>query len=79
MLGSLSVRRRAFEREERLRGLRRQRQVERERKRSEYASAVMSGDAERYRERLEEWRHAEPQLALFHWEIQLRPVARVSP
>ena len=33
MLGSLSVRRRAFEHEERLRGLRRQRQVERERKR----------------------------------------------
>jgi len=33
MLGSLSVRRRAIEREERLRGLRRQRQVERERKR----------------------------------------------
>ena len=33
MLGSLSVRRRAFEHEERLRGLRRQRQIEQERKR----------------------------------------------
>ncbi len=32
---------------------------ERDGKRSEYAQAVVSGEAERYRGRLEEWRHAE--------------------
>ena len=47
---------------------------EREAKRSEYASAVVSGEAERYRGWLEEWRHAEPPLAPFHWEIEFPEV-----
>ena len=47
---------------------------EREAKRSEYASAVVSGDAERYRSWLEEWRHAEQPLAPFHWEIEFPEV-----
>ena len=47
---------------------------EREAKRSEYASAVVSGEAERYRGWLEEWRHAEQPLAPFHWEIEFPEV-----
>jgi hypothetical protein len=47
---------------------------ERERKRSEYATAVVSGDAERNRGWLEEWRHAEKPLAPFHWQIELPEV-----
>jgi hypothetical protein len=47
---------------------------ERERKRGEYASAVVSGEAERYRGWLEEWRHAEQPLAPFHWEIEFPEV-----
>ena len=47
---------------------------EREAKRSEYASAVVSGEAERYRGWLEEWRHADPPLAPFHWEIEFPEV-----
>jgi hypothetical protein len=47
---------------------------ERERKRSEYGSAVMNGEADQYRARLEEWRHAEQPLAPFHWEIEFPEV-----
>ncbi len=47
---------------------------ERERKRSEYANAVVSDEAERYRGLLEEWRHAERPLATFHWEVELPEV-----
>ena len=34
----------------------------------------MSGEAERYRGWLEEWRHAEQPLAPFHWEIEFPEV-----
>src|ERR1019366_8675088 len=47
---------------------------EREAKRRKYASAVLSGEAEHYRSRLEEWRHAEPPLAPFHWEVEFPEV-----
>ena len=47
-----------------------ERPKEREAKRGEYASAVVGGEAERYRGRLEEWRYAERPLAPFHWEIE---------
>lgn len=47
---------------------------ERERKRSEYANAIVSGDADRYRGRLEEWRHVEQPLVPFHWEIEFPEV-----
>jgi hypothetical protein len=42
----------------------------REAKRSEYASAIVSGEVDRYRGRLEEWRQAEQPLAPFHWELE---------
>jgi len=48
---------------------------EREAKRSEYASAVVTGQAERYRGWLEGWRHVEQPLAPFHWEIEFPEVA----
>ena len=47
---------------------------DRERRRSEYVSAVVSGEADRYRGWLEEWRHANPPLAPFHWEIEFPEV-----
>lgn len=47
---------------------------ERDRKRSEYATAVVSGEADRYRGRLEEWRLAARPLASFHWEIEFPEV-----
>jgi N-6 DNA Methylase len=47
---------------------------ERERKRGEYANAVVSGESERYRGWLEGWRHAEKPLAPFHWEIEFPEV-----
>ena len=47
---------------------------DRERKRSEYANAIVSGEAERYRSWLEEWRHADKPLAPFHWEIEFPEV-----
>ncbi len=47
---------------------------EREARRGEYASAVASGEAERHRGRLEEWRHADPPLAPLHWEIEFPEV-----
>jgi hypothetical protein len=47
---------------------------QREQKRSEYVSAVVRGEAERYRIWLEERRHADPPLAPFHWEIEFPEV-----
>jgi hypothetical protein len=47
---------------------------EREGERGEYASAVVSGQAERYRGRLEGWKHAEQPIAPFHWEIEFPEV-----
>ena len=47
---------------------------ERERKRSEYANAVLNGEAESHRGRLEQWRHANQPLAPFHWEIEFPEV-----
>src|SRR2546427_7921269 len=44
--------------------------TEREAKRSEYASAIVSGDAERFCGSLEEWRHADTPLAAFHWVLE---------
>jgi hypothetical protein len=53
---------------------------EREAKRGEYASAVVSGEAERHRGWLENWRLAEQPLAPFHWEIEFPEVfARENP
>jgi hypothetical protein len=46
----------------------------REGKRTEYANAIVSGDAERYRGWLDEWRHADPPLVPFHWEIEFPEV-----
>ncbi len=46
----------------------------REGNRGEYANAVVSGEAERYRGWLEERRHAEQPLAPFHWEIEFPEV-----
>jgi hypothetical protein len=46
---------------------------EREVRRSEYASAVASGETECFRGRLEKWRHAE-KLAPFHWKIEFPEV-----
>lgn len=47
---------------------------QREAKRSEYASAVVSGDAERCRGQLKAWRQAEKPLSPFHWEIEFPEV-----
>jgi hypothetical protein len=58
----------------------REKPKEREAKRSEYASAVVSGEAERYRDWVDEWRYAERPLAPFHWEIEFPEVfERPSP
>jgi hypothetical protein len=43
---------------------------EREAKRGEYASAILSGEAERYSGWLEERRHGEQPFVPFHWEIE---------
>ena len=47
---------------------------EREGKRAEYATEVVSGDAERYRGWLEEWRLAERPLVPFHGEVEFPEV-----
>jgi hypothetical protein len=47
---------------------------DRERMRSEYVSAVVSGEADRYRGWLDERRHADPPLVPFHWEIEFPEV-----
>jgi hypothetical protein len=46
----------------------------RDAKRIEYASSVVDGKAEQYQDWLEEWRHSEPPLAPFHWEIEVPEV-----
>jgi hypothetical protein len=51
-----------------------ERRSDREGKRSEYANAIVSGDAERYGGWLEEWRQAEHPLAPFHWEVEFSEV-----
>jgi hypothetical protein len=52
---------------------------EREAKRTKYTEDVANGHAERHRERLEEWRHAEQPLAPFHWEIEFPEVFEREP
>jgi len=47
---------------------------ERETKRGEYADAVVSGEVEDHRGRLEEQRRADPPLVPFHWEIEFPEV-----
>ena len=47
---------------------------EREARRNEYASAVVSREAEQYRGWLEERRHGNPPLAPFHWEVEFPEV-----
>lgn len=47
---------------------------EREAKRVEFASAVVGGEAERWRGPLERRRHEDPPLAPFHWEIEFPEV-----
>ena len=47
---------------------------DREGKRSEYAAAVASGEAERYVDWLEEWRHADQPFAPYHWELEFTEV-----
>lgn len=46
----------------------------RESKRNKYVSEVMNGAAEKYRDRLEEWKEAEHPLSPFHWEIEFPEV-----
>ncbi len=52
---------------------------ERETKRAELASAVATGDVERYRDWIGEWRHAERPLIPFHWEIEFPEVFDRKP
>ncbi len=53
---------------------------EREAKRSEYAGAVVGGQVEAHRGRLDEWRRGDPPLAPFHWEIEFPEVfERANP
>src|SRR5262249_25572356 len=47
---------------------------ERESKRRDYAKAVLTGEVERYRDCIDEWRRAEQPLAPFHWEIEFPEV-----
>ena len=46
----------------------------REQKRAEYAAAILEGDAERYRNRLDEWRDTDNPLVPFHWDIEFPEV-----
>ncbi len=47
---------------------------ERETKRAEYAGVVANDEAERHRDRLEEWREADQPLVPFHWEVEFPEV-----
>jgi len=47
---------------------------DRERRRSDYVSTIRAGQSESYRDRLEEWRHADPPLAPLHWEVEFPEV-----
>ena len=51
-----------------------QKAQDRESKRSEYAQAIVGGQTDRYRDLLEEWRHADPALVPFHWELEFPEV-----
>lgn len=51
-----------------------ERPKDREQKRSEYVSAVVGAEADRYRGWLDEWRYANLPLAPFHWEIEFPEV-----
>ncbi|MGB9634501.1 MAG: Eco57I restriction-modification methylase domain-containing protein, partial [Chloroflexaceae bacterium] len=53
---------------------------ERERQRMAYAAEVLDGSAHQHLARLEEWRHADPPLVPFHWEIEFPEVfQRANP
>jgi hypothetical protein len=47
---------------------------DRERKLDEYTNVIVSGEVNRYRGWLEEWRQAEKPLTPFHWEIEFPEV-----
>lgn len=47
---------------------------DRERKRSEFVSAVVDGSVDRYLSFLEEWRHADKPLVPFHWALEFPEV-----
>jgi hypothetical protein len=47
---------------------------DREGKRAGYVSAVVSGEADHHRGRIEKWRHAGKPLVPFHWEIEFPEV-----
>jgi hypothetical protein len=47
---------------------------DKEAKRVEYLSTIVSGRAEEHRERLDQWRHAEQPLAPFHWQLEFPEV-----
>jgi hypothetical protein len=47
---------------------------DRESRRNEYAQEIINGNAEQYRESLEEKRHDDPPLAPFHWELEFPEV-----
>ena len=47
---------------------------ERESIRSEYANAVVNGESNLYRDLIEDWRHNDPPLVPFHWEIEFPEV-----
>jgi hypothetical protein len=46
----------------------------REAKRSEYSTAVVNDEVDRFRSSLEEWQHANKPLVPFHWEIEFPEV-----
>jgi hypothetical protein len=53
---------------------------ERDRKRVEYAGAILEGRADRHQERLDAWRKADKPLAPFHWEVEFPEVfSRENP
>ena len=56
----------------------RQPEVDPDASRAEFAEAVLENEAEQYRERIRQWREAEPPLVPFHWEIEFPEVFRGS-
>src|SRR5262249_30878099 len=51
----------------------------RDQKRRECASHVAAGDAERYRQSMDEWTSSDGSLAPFHWEIEFPEVFERNP
>ncbi len=47
---------------------------EREARRAEYARAVVAGEIGRYRDEIDELRHADPPLVPFHWQLEFPEV-----